>query len=258
MANGDDKVFNIAIKPTDGVRIGMIKGWVRVLVKIGKKALEIWDDRKKVKDAFLAWNAACDDVLASKRKKTTQTEGAARMKRDSLLDKIWEAFQGPAEVETEEKAAGGGEYSIQYLSFFDTNVKQPEKTLRICRTNGRWVRDPMHSIIKPVKGAKGDDRFLHIVCSSNDDPVDVIEKDDDGIVTKSFRFVGQEEPTIRTYTKVKVVEAEKEEQEIEGIKDEKPRPPVAEEKPPIKEEKKKDYPATPKKGGKKGAIKVDI
>lgn len=207
-------LVRVRIRSGDGVKLGLVQGWPRVIVKIGLRGIEIWDDRKESRKALEKLYGTYQELADVKRHKKIGTEPEeVRQKRSEARKKFWETFQSPAEVVVEEKPVAGGEWTIPYLTLYDTN-EDPEKILRVHRTFGRWTRDPSFSPIRSMPDEKGN-RWLHLVISSLDSPVDIIEKTDDGIVTQSVRFTGEEE-VVHSYTerveKKKEVEKEKEEE----------------------------------------------
>jgi hypothetical protein len=206
MTNG--KIFaQINIGPKNGgVRAKLIPGWARIMVLVGHRALEIWDNRKASVEAISHVYETERNLSQAKRKRSTEDPQEIRQERSSAREAFWTTFSSPAEVEIEEIPIRGGEGTAQRILLYDT-IKSPDRVISMCRTREeRWMRDPHWSEIRPLPDEKRRQN-LHIVFSSTDSPVDIAEKDKNGKIVRSWRFSGPE-TEIFDYKLVEKVEEE--------------------------------------------------
>lgn len=247
MANGEGyKNIQVKISGSEkGVTLEQIKGWICIRAMSGKnRYLDIWDNREASKKAFNTYCDVCEELNRAKRNDDERETANLRKKRDQLLENFWVVFQSPAELAVKEKTIRGGEDTMQYLALYDTD-KEPDSFLRLYQTQGRFTKDPLYSSIRFIKSDKSDkwDTVLHAVLSSDEYPVDIIEKDENGIVRKSVRFGGDEDPMIRLYD-IKDNKPSKDAEQPEPVAEVRPEPPV--EDPPV-DDPQESAPATENK-----------
>ena len=116
-----------------GVRAKLIQGWARILVLVGHRTLEIWDNRQASVQAITRVYDVEKSLADAKRKRSTENPQEIRQERAQAREAFWTAFCSPAEVEIEEIPIRGGEGTAQRLLLYDTD-KSPERIMSMCRT----------------------------------------------------------------------------------------------------------------------------